>query len=353
MILKYGLPIAAAVMLGFAVYHVLRTYPEQPSAPPPLPPPQPPFAPALAVSGTVEAHTGNVAVAAPVPGVVAEVLVRVGQTVSAGTPLFRLDDRSLQAELRVREARLATARAQLARLEQPPREDETAASAARVREARAQLAIQQSRLERGQSLLKRELITSPEVEQLQQAVVVAREQLARAEAEDRLLRAGTGEAERAVARAAVGEAAALVAQGETEVKRLTVAAPLPATVLQVNVRAGEAVGARPERPPVVLGETRPLRLRVDVPEPQIGRFCPGAPARASPRGRPQLVLPLRFVRVEPMVVPERAVTGPGGERSDTRVLQAVYEFDAGEVPVYVGQQMDVFVATEPAPGGGP
>jgi hypothetical protein len=62
-------------------------------------------------------------------------------------------------------------------------------------------------------------------------------------------------------------------------------------------------------------------------------------------------MPLRFVRIEPYVVPKRSLTGDSLERVDTRVLQIVYAFDRPAFPVYVGQQVDVFIQrpqTEPA-----
>jgi multidrug resistance efflux pump len=279
--------------------------------------------------------------------VAAEVFVHVGEEVAAGTPLFRLDDRSLQAELQVREARRASGQAQLARLEQMPRTEEVTASASRVAEARAYLAMQQARLDRAEAQLKARLLSNEEAEQFRQAVVAARKQLDRAEIEDHVLRGGAWEADKAVARATVAEAESLVAQMKTELQRLTVCARGPGTVLQVNVRASEAVGARTDLPPIVMGVVRPLRVRVDVPEHQIGLFQTDAPATAVPRGRPNLRLPLRFVRVEPMVVPRRIFRGETGERSDSRVLQVLYDLDPGTEPIHVGQPLDVFIEAKP------
>jgi HlyD family secretion protein len=343
MFLRYVLPILALAMLAFAVFHVVRTYPVQPTAPPPLPPPESPFARALAATGIVEAASGNVAVAAPSPGVVAEVFVQAGQPVSAGAPLFRLDDRALQAEHRAREARLTAAQTQQARLEQMPRRDEVAASAARVGEARANLGGRQAELDHGQRLFKDKLINAQELERLQQARLAAQEQLSRVQAEDRQLRAGAWEADRAVARATVAEARSRVDQAKTVLERLTVRAPLAATVLQVNVHKGEAVGEKSDRPPLILGNISTLHLRVDVEEHQIAHFRADGPATALPRGQTDLVIPLRFVRIEPLVVARVALKGDSGERSDTRVLQVLYEFDPGKAPVYVGELMDVFI----------
>ena len=46
-------------------------------------------------------------------------------------------------------------------------------------------------------------------------------------------------------------------------------------------------------------------------------------------------------------MPKRSLTGDATERVDTRVLQVLYAFDRGDLPLYVGQQMDVFVEAPP------
>jgi len=38
-----------------------------------------------------------------------------------------------------------------------------------------------------------------------------------------------------------------------------------------------------------------------------------------------------------------SLTGARFERVDTRVLQVIYEIMSGNVPLFVGQQMDVFI----------
>jgi hypothetical protein len=114
--------------------------------------------------------------------------------------------------------------------------------------------------------------------------------------------------------------------------------------LQVNVRPGEYVGTPPSEPLVVLGNSKKLHVRVDIDEHDIPRFAEKTPARAALRGKPQMQYPLTFVRVEPYVVPKKSLTGDNTERVDTRVLQVIYALDTtGKAPVYVGQQMDVFI----------
>ncbi len=82
------------------------------------------------------------------------------------------------------------------------------------------------------------------------------------------------------------------------------------------------------------------------------KTMPGA-CVAMPRRLPSCVAigkcntPLQYVRTEPYIVPKRSLTGDTTERVDTRVLQLLYGFDRNELPVYVGQQMDVFIEAPP------
>ncbi|MFM9147584.1 MAG: hypothetical protein ACKORI_05600, partial [Verrucomicrobiota bacterium] len=59
-------------------------------------------------------------------------------------------------------------------------------------------------------------------------------------------------------------------------------------------------------------------------------------------------IPLKFVRIEPFVVPKVSLTGGSVERVDTRVLQVIYQFERpADRSVFVGQQMDVFIDASP------
>jgi HlyD family secretion protein len=74
---------------------------------------------------------------------------------------------------------------------------------------------------------------------------------------------------------------------------------------------------------------------------------PSAPAIAVVRGRPDLRTALQFESIEPYVAPKASLTGSPTERVDTRVLQVIYSFRRAELPVYVGQQLDVFIEAPP------
>jgi len=346
MIRKYVLPLVAVGMLFFAVYHVVRAQQKPPKLDPPVQPSRMPFGSGVAGAGLVEAETENISVGSHLPGVVTQVLVRVGDKVPKGAPLFRLDDRQLQAELRVRRANLNAAVAQLDKLDQMPRPEEVPSSEARVREAQANLTNMEDQFKRAQAMYGRRAISEEDMVNREQAARVAREQFRRAEADYKLLTAGAWSADKDVARAQVEQMRAQVEQTEIELQRLEVQALVDGEVLQVNVRPGEYVGAPPNQALIVLGSVQRLHVRVDVDEHDIPRFRPGAPARAMLRGDPRREFALRFVRVEPYVIPKKSLTGDNTERVDTRVLQVIYAVEDPAVRVYVGQQLDVYIDGE-------
>jgi hypothetical protein len=69
------------------------------------------------------------------------------------------------------------------------------------------------------------------------------------------------------------------------------------------------------------------------------------------RGNADLKAPLQFVRFEPFVVPKRSLTGDSTERVDRRVLQIIYRVERDDVPLFVGQQLDVFIDASLPAGG--
>jgi HlyD family secretion protein len=340
---KFILPCLALGLLIFAIMHVVRAQQPVKKSVPPVAPPRTPFAATVAGAGIVEAESENISIGSHLPGVVAEVQVRVGAKVDKGTPLFRLDDRAMRANLRVMESNLAAARAEVQRLDSMPRPEELPAAEAKVFEAQASLSEQKSHYERVKRLDTERATTEQELVRRKQAVEMADQQVAAAKASYDLLKAGAWEPEKAVARAKVEQAQASLEQVQTEIDRLTVLAPVDGEVLQVNVRPGEYVGAPPGQALIVLGNVQMLHVRVDIDEHDIPRFRPGAPAQATLRGDPRTKFELTFDRVEPYVVPKKSLTGDNTERVDTRVLQVIYSLGPHACTLYVGQQLDAFI----------
>ena len=353
MIVKYVLPVVALGLLVFAVYYVTNTQAAPSSSvEPPVQPAKAPFDNTVAAAGMVEPKSEDINIGSPVPGLVVEVFVEEEARVVKGQPLFRLDDRQLQGELIVRKAALKSAQAQLSQLEHEPRKERIPVAKAQVNEAEANLADQRDQLERTQELYKRGgVATEQDLIARRTAYRAAEAKLAHAKAEYDLLMAGAWQYEKEAAQAAVAQAEAQVQATEIELERLPVTAREEGVVLQVNVRPGEFVGAPANETLITLGSVDQLHVRVDIDEHDFPRFVVGSSARATIRGNPHESFPLKFVRVEPYVVPKRSLTGANTERVDTRVLQVIYAFDPAGKSIYVGQQLEVFIEAGKTSGG--
>jgi len=344
---QYLLPLVALAMVGFAGWYVAKTRPVSRNPPPPIEPARSPYADTLAAAGIVEAQTENIAVGSATPGVVVQVLAKVGDEVQAGAPLFRLDDRQLEGELTVMRAVVSQSKSELIRLEAEPRKEKIPVLVAQVNEARASVIREADALKRAEETFARKVTTEQDLIVRREALAGAQSKLDKAQADLDLLEAGSWQYDRDVAREAIAKAEADVARIEIEIDRLIVRSLVAGKVLQVNVRPGEFVGTPPNQPLVILGNIDKLHVRVDIDEFDIPRFQRDVPATAVPRGNLQVRYPLTFVRVEPFVVPKKSLTGDNSERVDTRVLQVIYAFDpAGLPPLFVGQQVEVFIEAE-------
>jgi multidrug resistance efflux pump len=344
--IKYGLPILAALALALATASVVRMTPVREQVAPPLPPPSAAFDQQIGGVGLVEASSENIAISVPVPGLVTAVHVKAGDPVRKGEPLFSLDDRDLGAELALRQSTLEVAKARLEKILASPRPEEIPPAEARVREAEALLHDAQVQLRLIGSVTDRRAIREEDLQRRKSAVDAAVARLQAAKSALDLLKAGSWDRDKTVAHAEVVQAERQKERIQADLARLTVTAPTAGVVLQCKVRAGEYAPAGVlAQPLILLGKLDRLHVRADLDEKDAWRFQPGARALASVRGNGERRYPMTFVRVEPYVVPKKNLTGDSTERVDTRVLQVIYALDAG-APVYPGQQMDVFVEAE-------
>lgn len=287
---------------------VLRLKKPQPAPTPLVEPSRAPYADSIGARGMVESVNENVRIAPLLPGLIAEVFVKVGDRVTKGSPLFRQDTRDA-------EARIANQKAQVGLLD------------AKVHEAEVMLADRQDSYQRIEKLGRKDVVSEDDRLRKYYAVRSAETALSTTKADLEL-------------------AKAQLQQAEVNLDLLTVRAPRDGDILRVDLHAGEYAAVPPtdvNNPSLLLGETRFLQLRADVDEDSASRVRIGAPAVAFIKGMRSEPIPLRFVRIEPYVTTKKSLTGDSTERVDTRVLQVIYQFDQSKLPVYVGQQMDVFI----------
>ena len=343
---RFTIPAVAIASLLFAIIWTVLATPVHKPTTPPSPPPQSASDKTVGAVGLVEPETENIAVSCPVSGLVTTVYVSAGDRVRAGQKLFSLDDRDLRADLIVKQSAVEQARARLKKLEDEPRTEDVPPAEARVREARANLADAEVQMKLIESVEDRRAVREEDVRRRRIAYQAAEARLNEAESQLALLKAGAWAPDIAVARSEVAQTEAQVSQVETNIERLTMNAPVDGVILQKRVRIGQYAQCNPTSEPlIIMGGGANLNIRADVDESDAWRVRPNTAAFAYPRGDTQKQIPLEFVRFEPYVLPKKSLTGDNTERVDTRVLEVIYRIRDGKIPVYVGQQMDVYIET--------
>src|SRR5262245_16958190 len=198
---KALLPVVAATALILGIVSVVRSQPKREQTAPPSPPPASPYSHTVAAVGLVETSTENIAIGTPLSDVVSEVMVSVGQSVKAGDPLFKLDNRQRRAELAMRQAELRVAESQ-------------------VRVTAAMVADVERQLNFFESLKDKNAISAEELTRRRSAVETASARLDEAKAQ-------------------VAAATAQIKLIETQIERSIVRAPLDGEVLQAKIHPGE------------------------------------------------------------------------------------------------------------------
>ncbi len=284
----------------------------QSEGPDPVPlnePAKTPFNTSIGGRGIVESLDENVRIAPTLAGRVSKVMVQTGEEVSAGDPLFSVDSRAAAADVALKEKEILLLEA-------------------RARQSGVTVADRLEKLERSQALVKRNALSEDEARRDDFAYQLALTAQETAQADVELAKAGLESA-------------------KVFLDLHLIRAPRNGRVLFSDIREGEYAAANPGDGLMLIGDIEQFQLRVDIDEESASKVVAGAQAVAFPKGDRSTELPLHFVRIDPYVLPKKSLSGESTERVDTRVLQVIYRFETPDFPVYVGQQMDVFIQ---APG---
>jgi multidrug resistance efflux pump len=346
-VMKYASVILPIIGFVFAIYWVVANERPKVVAAAVNEPAATPFTKTIAGSGIIESANENVNVAPAISGQVVKVFVKQGAQVKRGAPLYQIDPRQqaaavneAAAQMDKQAATIETARAEVMNQQ------------AALKSAEANVNALQATYEDAEQITKRNEVLGREgviSEQLKLTSLKAAE-AARGRLEQAKAQLAQVKAQNATAAARLREAEAALAalraqkqQLNVGLEKLTVTAPRDGRVLQVNIREGEFVSSTPQIAPILFGDTEYMQVRVDIDEINASRVPPGAPAVALLKGNAKRRMDLEFVRIEPYIVPKKSLTGDNSERVDVRVLQVVYRFRPPQFPVYVGQQVDVFL----------
>ena len=293
----------------------------------------------LAVApGRVEPVSGLIRIAAPVVGVVDEVLSKANDKVFAGQPLVRLRDQEARAQL-------ASVTAQVAMRKRIRNKELASSGAAAQRKAEDAVADAEAAVFQVRSLLDKAVADRRAGRGSDADVAAARSGLKRTE---EYLIEQTDELRRIAPNAplpTVAEGQLKITRSELSASRagldkLTIRAPIDGTILQIKARPGEVVS--PSAPPLVeLGDTSALRVRAEVDERDIEKIKP----RQSVLVRPAALRGREVAGIVSLIAPivEAGRYSAPGQRNmtDVDVVEVLIELSE-PVPLVVGMKVDVY-----------
>lgn len=280
----------------------------------------------VAGNGIVEPADRETKVAGQVPGRIAEVLVKEGDKVDAGAPLLTLDAATEAASLAAAEADLGVAEADLTRTLKGLRRQDIDAVEADAEAARARSDLSKGALERISKLAEGGAATPDELDRARRNAEAEDMAYKAADARRGAALAGSRREDVMAARARVLAAQSRRDQAKALLARMTIRAPIAGEVLSVKFRAGEYYNPGAGEA-VVLGDTRVLRVRMDVEERDIGKIRKGLRAYITADAFPGERFPGRVVEIGRRMGRKNIRTDDPVERIDTKILEVVIELD--------------------------
>jgi HlyD family secretion protein len=350
----FGMAIAG-VLAGLIAAYIFGM--QRKAQPPVFKPASSPFETAIFANGIIESDQtsgSNINVYPEVAGPVTQVLVKEGQSVSAGADLLKIDDsvqKRTTAQLR---SQAEAALALLNELKAEPRRETLDIAKAQVDLAVANLKAARDQYEKDRasfdadphSISKSVLdIADDAVQQAGAALAVARRQYdltkAGAWSYDILNQQKTYDA---------------LEQAYEAANALLITAQKDGIVLALYATASSYVSpqgiydtyTQGQDPILVIGPPQEyLAVRCFVDEILVSRLPNAFHIRAqmSVRGS-EIKVPLEFVRIQPYVSPKIELSDERQEQVDLRVLPVIFRFRKLDAPVYPGQEVDVYIGQQ-------
>lgn len=240
-----------------------------------------------------------VAVGAEVSGRVTSVAVTVGDTVSEGDLIAKIDSTTQQNDLSIAQAQLEYMRAQL-------------------REKQANLAYAESAADRQQGLLAKNATSQETYESAVETLAITKAQIAALEAQ--------------ISEAEISVETAKVDLGHTEIT-----APIDGTVLWVVTQEGQTVNATQSAPTIViLGQVDTMRVRAEISEVDIVKVSSGQTLWFTILGNPSRRYEATLQSIEPApasITSDSAVTSSSSSSSTaSSTSEAIYYNGIFDVP---------------------
>lgn len=282
-----------------------------------------PLAQSLVFSGRVASRV-RVELGSTITGRIVEVLVREGDTVTAGQLLARLDGEELRAQVDQTRASLELARARI----DGQRDLAQPTSRATLAQAEASLVAAQREAQRNRELLARGFVAQARVDDADRAVQIAQAQRDAAQATVKVNQQDGNEVVQARLRVREAEAAASLAQARWQQSRLL--APVAGRIVARSVEPGQIV--QPGRTLFQFAADGETLLVGQADEKFLALLAPGQGARVVVDAYPTQPFDARIASIAP---------GVDAARGTVEV-----KFRADQLPAFVREDMTLSLQVE-------
>jgi len=259
--------------------------------------------------------------------VISAIEVSEGDHVEAGDVLVALESSLEAAAVKTAEADLLSAEATLARAMNGQRAEDRDAALAEASAAKARAERSGLALAREARLFEGGAVTEDDLDRARLDAAADRETARAAAARAHAAQAGSRAEDIAAARAAAASARARLVQARAAMDRRLIRAPYAGEVLQVKARTGEYHTPGVSEAPVVLGDTRRLRVRMDVDERDVGKVQVGQGAYAVADAYPGARFHGEVREIGRRMGRKNVRTDDPTERIDTKILEVMIDLD--------------------------
>jgi multidrug resistance efflux pump len=279
-------------------------------------------------------------------GLVSEVRVQEGDYVSAGTVLLRMEDTRPRKAVDEARAALDVARTEFEEGRRSLLEEhriliELAQSA--IRAAQAQLKMAEEDLAHKQERLREKLISAHDVTIAEQQRTTAAEVVRGKEEELKRLKLKDPNAAVTLLRLKVEIAEARLEQARAALADYVVTAPRSGTVLQVSVRAGEALTGVPRQAAIEFAPDSPRVIRAEVQQAFAYSVTEGLEATIVDDAHAPGTWTGRVTQVSDWFTQKQPSVGEPLQFSDVRVMPFLIELDPGQSNLRLRQRVLVIL----------
>jgi HlyD family secretion protein len=352
-------------LLGAAASAWYFARPAKPQ-PPVFKPASNPYAQGIFANGIIESYQANgenINIYPEVSGIIREVAVTEGQTVTQGTPLLVIDDTVQRATTEQLKAQADAAKAMLEELKAEPRPETLQVSRSQVGLSGAALKSAQDTLDKQQKSynLDPRSVSTDVLDTDLNAVKVAKANLDVSNRQLQLTKAGAWTYDIQNQEQQVEALSKAWAASSALLAKYTLRAEMDGTVLAIQAGLGSYISTAGAYdtytqgfdPVIVMGSVKSegyMSVRCYVDEILISKLPPKDKIAATMtiRGTTTSV-PLEFVRLQPYVTPKIELSDQRLEKVDLRVLPALFRFKTTPgVEIYPGEMVDVYIGEQGA-----